>query len=150
RAAGQPMDLNFLRVALVCALQGLKFLHSNGIVHGDIKPSNLLLDKRGWVKLGDFGLAQRATNDQGSLLKGTTKYMAPERFSDQFGPVGPQSDLYSLGFSMYELMCGSNFESLFPGLAAYGRDKQMAWMMWHATPDRQLPEIPRILQGVPD
>ena len=150
RAAGEPMDLNFLRVALICALQGLKFLHENGIVHGDIKPTNMLLDKRGWVKLGDFGLAQRVTNDQGSLLKGTTKYMAPERLSDQFGPVGPQSDLYSLGFSMYELMCGSNFESLFPGLAAYGRDKQMAWMMWHATPDRQLPEIPRILQGVPE
>lgn len=150
RAAGQPMDLNFLRVALVCALQGLKFLHDNGIVHGDIKPTNMLLDKRGWVKLGDFGLAQRVTNDQGSLLKGTTKYMAPERLSDQFGPVGPQSDLYSLGFSMYELMCGSGFESLFPGLDAYGRDKQMAWMMWHATPDRQLPEIPRILQGVPE
>ncbi|MCE9554318.1 MAG: protein kinase [Planctomycetes bacterium] len=150
RAAGQPMDLNFLRVALVCALQGLKFLHDNGIVHGDIKPTNMLLDKRGWVKLGDFGLAQRVTNDQGSLLKGTTKYMAPERLSDQFGPVGPQSDLYSLGFSMYELMCGSGFDSLFPGLEAYGRDKQMAWMMWHATPDRQLPEIPRILQGVPD
>jgi len=150
KAAGQPLDLNFLRVALVCALQGLKFLHDNGIVHGDIKPSNLLLDKRGWVKLGDFGLAQRVTNDQGSLLKGTTKYIAPERLSDQFGPVGPQSDLYSLGFSMYELMCGANFESLFPGLAAYGRDQQMAWMMWHATPDRQLPEIPRILEGVPE
>src|SRR5262249_7889874 len=100
KAAGQPMDLNFLRVALGCALQALKFLHANGIVHGDVKPSNLLLDKRNWVKLGDFGLAQRAADDQGSLLKGTTKYMAPERVSDQFGPVGPQSDLYSLGFSI--------------------------------------------------
>ncbi|MCE9544347.1 MAG: serine/threonine protein kinase [Planctomycetia bacterium] len=150
RAAGQPMDLNFLRVALACSLQALKFLHDSGIVHGDVKPSNLLLDKRNWVKLGDFGLAQRVTNDQGSLLKGTTKYMAPERVSDQFGAVGPHSDLYSLGFSMYELMCGSGFETLFPGLGAFGRDQQIAWMMWQAAPDRQLPDIRRVLAGVPD
>ena len=136
------MDLNFLRVALVCACRASSFCTANGIVHGDIKPSNMLMDKRSWVKLGDFGLAQRAANDQGSLLKGTTKYMAPERLSDQFGPVGPASDLYSLGFSAYELMCGDRISrSLFPGLSAFGRDKQMAWMMWHAAPDRRLPEI---------
>ncbi len=150
RAAGQPMDLDFLRVALVCSLQALKFLHDNGIVHGDVKPTNLLIDKRNWVKLGDFGLAQRAANDQGSLLKGATKYIAPERVNEHLGPVGPASDLYSLGFSLYELMCGDAFDSLFPGLGAFGRDKQIAWMMWHAAPDRMAPEISRVLQGVPE
>ena len=149
-AGGQPLDLNFLRLSLVCSLQALKFLHSNNIVHGDVKPSNLLIDRRNWIKLGDFGLAQRATNDQGSLFKGTTRYIAPERVSDQFGPVGPASDLYSLGFSMYELMCGDAFDSLFPGLSAFGRDQQMAWMMWHAAPDRRIPPINRVLQGVPE
>ncbi len=147
---GQPMDLDFLRVTLVCCLRGLQFLHNNGIVHGDVKPTNLLLDKNNHVKLGDFGLAQRVTNDQGSLLKGTTKYMAPERVSDQFGPVGPASDLYSLGFSLYELMCGAaHFDTLFPGLGAFGRDQQIAWMMWQSAPDRRLPEIARVLEGVP-
>jgi serine/threonine protein kinase len=104
-----PVDLDFLRFTLVCGLNALSFLHSNGVIHGDIKPSNLLVDAQNRVKIGDFGLARRASNEQGSLLKGTTKYMAPERVSDQFGPVGPASDLYSLGFSAYELMCGKEF-----------------------------------------
>ena len=47
-------------------------------------------------------------------------------------------------------MCGPNFESLFPGLNAFGRDRQVGWMMWHAAPDRKLPEISRVLQGVPE
>src|SRR5262245_55109046 len=148
-AKGQPLDLNFLRQALAATLQALSFLHQKGVIHGDVKPTNLFLDRRGQVKLGDFGLARRATSDQGSLLKGTTRYMAPELIAQQFGPVGPHSDLYSVGFSFYELMCGDQFESLFPGMEAFGRDKQVAWMMWHAAPDRRLPEISRVLEGVP-
>jgi serine/threonine-protein kinase len=148
-AKGQPLDLNFLRQALASTLQALSFLHQKGVIHGDVKPTNLFLDKRGQVKLGDFGLARRATSDQGSLLKGTTRYMAPELIAQQFGPIGPHSDLYSLGFSAYELMCGDQFESLFPGMEAFGRDKQVAWMMWHAAPDRRLPEVSRVLEGVP-
>ena len=144
------IDLDFLRIALSGILSALQFLHSNGVIHGDIKPSNMLVDQQGRVKLGDFGLARRASNEGGSLLKGTTKYMAPELVSAQFGPVGPASDLYSLGFSAYELMCGAQFESLFPGLSSFGRDKQIAWMMWHAAPDRNLPQITRVLEGVPD
>jgi serine/threonine-protein kinase len=146
---GQPIDLDYLRTVLFGSLQALQFLHSNGILHGDVKPTNLLVDSQNRVKLGDFGLARRASSQEGSLLKGTTKYMAPELVSNQFGPCGPASDLYSLGFSAYELMCGSQFESLFPGLDAFGRDRQIAWLMWHAAPDRNLPEIQRVLEGVP-
>ncbi len=150
RSGGRPLDLDFLRLALVGCLGGLQFLHTNGVIHGDVKPSNLLVDARNRVVLGDFGLARRASNEEGSLLKGTTKYMAPELVSNQFGAVGPASDLYSLGFSAYELMCGEQFESLFPGLSSFGRDKQIAWMMWHAAADRKLPEIDRVLEGVPE
>jgi serine/threonine protein kinase len=149
-AHGEPLDLDLLRVTLSCSLQALQYLHSNNIIHGDIKPSNLFVDKRLWVKVGDFGLARRVNNEQGSLLKGTTKYMAPELLSQQFGPVGPASDLYSLGFAAYELMCGTQFDALFPGMEAFGRDKQIAWMMWHAAPDRRLPPISRVLADVPD
>ncbi len=149
-ARGEPLDLDLLRVTLSCCLQALEYLHANQIIHGDIKPSNLFLDKRSWVKVGDFGLARRVNNEQGSLVKGTTRYMAPELVSPHFGPVGPASDLYSLGFSAYELMCGKEFDTLFPGLDAFGRNKQIAWMMWHAAPDRRLPPIDRVLADVPD
>ena len=147
---GDGIDLDYLRLVLACSLSGLQFLHSNGVIHGDIKPSNLLTDAQGRVKLGDFGLARRASDEGGSLLKGTTKYMAPELLSPQFGSVGPASDLYSLGFSAYELLCGKQFETLFPGLGSFGRDRQIAWMMWHAAPDRNLLPIHRVLEGVPD
>jgi serine/threonine-protein kinase len=145
-----PIDIDFLATALSGCLEALDFLHTNSVIHGDIKPSNMLIDAQGRVKLGDFGLARRASNEQGSLLKGTTKYMAPELVSDQFGPAGPASDLYSLGFSAYELLCGPQFETLFPGLATFGRDRQIAWLMWHAAPDRQLPAVGRVLEGVPE
>ena len=146
---GGPCDLDFLRTAMAGCLNALQFLHNHGVIHGDIKPSNMLVDSQARVKLGDFGLARRASSEEGSLLKGTTKYMAPELVSPQFGPVGPPSDLYSLGFSCYELVCGPQFDSLFPSLGSYGRDRQIAWMMWHAAADRHLPEIGRVLEGVP-
>ena len=149
RLAGRQVDLRALRASLAHVLRALKYLHSHGIIHGDIKPSNLMIDVRRRIKLGDFGLARRVNNAEGSLLKGTTKYMAPETVSDDFGDVGPQSDLYSLGFTAYDLMCGPNFDDLFPGLNAKGRNQQIAWMMWHAAPDRHLPEIDRVLEGVP-
>jgi eukaryotic-like serine/threonine-protein kinase len=147
---GQPIDLGLLRSAMCGALSALSLLHSNRVIHGDIKPSNLLLDKQGRVKIGDFGLARRVASDQGSYLKGATRYMAPELVAPQFGAVGPGSDLYSLGFTAYELLCGpQQFENLFPGLEAFGRDRQIAWMMWHAAPDRRLPPVASVLDGVP-
>lgn len=149
RLQGEPMDLRALKTTVAHCLRALKYLHSRGVTHGDLKPSNFMIDHRRRVKIGDFGLARRASDDEGSLLKGTTKYMAPEVVSDEFGEIGPASDLYSLGFAAYDLMCGENFETLFPGLSAFGRNKQVAWMMWHAAPDRRLPEISRVLEGVP-
>ena len=144
-----PMPVADVRQTIRQAAQGLACLHDNGIIHGDIKPANLMLSRTKVVKLGDFGLARRASDDQGSMLKGTTKYMAPELVSEDFGPVGPQSDLYSLGFTALELMVGPEFDSLFPDLVAFGRDKQMAWMMWHCSADRRLP-VKTVLNGVPD
>jgi len=149
-AEGDPMDLDQLRLVLANCLTGLDFLHRNSVIHGDIKPSNILVAPPNRIKLGDFGLARRASDEEGSLLKGTTKYMAPELLSAQFGAVGPASDLYSLGFTAYELLVGSHFESLLPTLATFGRNKQLAWMMWHSTADVKLPDIQRVLEGVPE
>lgn len=150
RFGDRQMSISAVRTSLAHGLRALKYLHSRGIVHGDIKPSNLMIDSRRRIKIGDFGLARRVSDEEGSLIKGTTKYMAPEVVSEEFGEIGPASDLYSLGFCAYELMCGSNFETLFPGLSAFGRNKQIAWMMWHAAGDRRLPPVNRVLEGVPD
>jgi tRNA A-37 threonylcarbamoyl transferase component Bud32 len=150
RLQGKQMDLRALRTTLAHCLRALKYLHSRGVIHGDVKPSNMMIDHRKRVKIGDFGLARRVSNTEGSQILGTAKYMSPEMIAPELGDVGPSSDLYSLGFAAYELLCGSNFEELFPGLEAFGRDKQAAWMTWHAAPDRRLPEIRRVLDGVPD
>ena len=149
RMNGKPMDLASLRTAVAHSLRALKYLHESGIIHGDVKPANILVDHRKRIKLGDFGLARRLSAADGSLVRGTAKYMAPELVSEEFGATGSHSDLYSLGFTAYELMCGTRFDSLFPGLNAFSRDMNAAWMMWHAAPDRKLPDIDRILRGVP-
>ena len=78
--------------------------------------------------------------------------MAPPSCSRRSsGSVGTgQRSLFAGAFSAYELLCGKQFETLFPGLGSFGRDKQIAWMMWHAAPDRNLLPIHRVLEGVPD
>ena len=146
----KPMPVEEVRQMLIQSAKGLDCLHGQGLIHGDIKPANLFLSKQEIVKLGDFGLARRVNDEEGSLVKGTTRYMAPELVSEDFGDVGPASDLYSLGFAALELLVGPNFDSLFPDLIAFGRDRQMAWMMWHCSADRKLPPVQSILQGVPD
>lgn len=148
--SNKPMPVDDVRETIIEAAKGLECMHKNGIVHGDVKPANLMLSRQDVVKLGDFGLARRVSDDEGSLLKGTTKYMAPELVSEDFGEVGAASDLYSLGFSALELMIGPEFDSLFPDLIAFGRDKQMAWMMWHCSADRKFPPIETMLDGVPE
>ncbi|HTN75531.1 MAG TPA: serine/threonine-protein kinase, partial [Pirellulaceae bacterium] len=59
-AGGRPLDHEVLRTALVGTLEALAFLHKSGVTHGDVKPSNLLIDRLNRIKLGDFGLARRA------------------------------------------------------------------------------------------
>ncbi|HET8551848.1 MAG TPA: serine/threonine-protein kinase [Gammaproteobacteria bacterium] len=90
-----------------CA-KALDFAHRRGVVHRDIKPSNILLTKTGGVRIIDFGIAQTAN----SALKGkrgligSPSYMAPEQIREQEPEVTPQSDLFSLGVVMYELLAG--------------------------------------------
>ncbi len=84
--------------------EALAYAHAEGVVHRDVKPSNLLLDAEGRVWVTDFGLAQ--AGGEGSLTRtgdvvGTVRYMAPERFR---GWADPRSDVYSLGLTLYELV----------------------------------------------
>ncbi|MEM9943848.1 MAG: serine/threonine-protein kinase, partial [Planctomycetota bacterium] len=72
----KPMPVDDVREMIIEVSRGLECLHKAGIVHGDIKPANLMMSRQDVVKIGDFGLARRASDAEGSLVKGTTKYMA--------------------------------------------------------------------------
>jgi serine/threonine protein kinase len=100
--------------------RGLEYAHSEGVVHRDIKPGNLLLDKRGTVKILDMGLAsmkeapgedappqQRAGEfvTQENQLLGTFDYMPPEQAEDAH-TVDHRADIYSLGCTLYRLITG--------------------------------------------
>jgi serine/threonine protein kinase len=93
----------------VCALcSALDYAHSCGVLHRDVKPANLLLDREGQVHLADFGIAR--TMDElrqrftGYLAGGTLMYMSPEQLSG--GETDSRSDLYSLACTVYELLHG--------------------------------------------
>ena len=85
----------------------LSVAHGRGIVHRDIKPQNVLLTTDGDAKVADFGIARAASDaplSNSSLVLGTAKYMSPEQATGD--PVGPGSDLYSLGVVLYEMLTG--------------------------------------------
>ena len=84
---------------------GLAFAHSRGIIHADMKPSNVLLDETGHAKVADFGIA-RTPQEEASTpqLFATAMYVAPERVEGK--GVSPATDIYGLGLVLYEMLVG--------------------------------------------
>ncbi len=122
REAGSfiPID-EAVRIAREAAA-GLAALHALDVVHRDVKPSNLLFDAQGRVKVSDLGLAQIPHGPSqrslgGSLAvphPGTPAYMSPEQqFTTAYLP--PASDIYSLGVTLFELLTGRAYKNLKPG-----------------------------------
>jgi len=90
-------------------LGALATAHAQGIVHGDLKPANVLLTDDGRVKVTDFGIAHvidpLRTTPERRGVQGTPYYMAPEQLVD-LESIGPPTDLYALGVMLYELIAG--------------------------------------------
>ena len=142
-----PSDPDLVRSVLKQTLDALAFLHEKNKVHGTVRPTNLLINEAGRVKLSEF-----EQTDVGGELRvptGSKKYLAPELIRPEFGQFGPPTDLYCLGFTALELLKGPQFESLFPGTGKGAIDADIAWLRWHSSPD-ELPSTRKLVKGLPD
>lgn len=107
--AGEQPKGYFREIAegLAHIADGLQHAHERGIIHRDVKPSNILIDDRGRPCLGDFGLAKvedgLALSQTGDMA-GSPYYMSPEQADSRRGPVDHRCDIYSLGATLYELL----------------------------------------------
>jgi eukaryotic-like serine/threonine-protein kinase len=106
RRQGRLSGSEAVRISLQL-LAALEFAHRTGIVHRDIKPQNVMLDRDGNAKVTDFGIARAGDSgmtEAGSIL-GTAQYLAPEQAKGQ--RVDERSDLYSVGIVLYEMLTGT-------------------------------------------
>ncbi|SFC53009.1 serine/threonine-protein kinase [Massilia yuzhufengensis] len=100
--------------------EAMRDAHASGLVHGDLKPSNLMLEPGGAIRILDFGLAHQldvlaTAAIAPEVLQGTIAYMAPERMLG--APLSPQVDVYALGLILYEMVCGARPFAALDGLA---------------------------------
>jgi hypothetical protein len=135
--------------------RGLAHAHERGVVHRDVKPANILVSRRGDVKVFDFGIAQRAARPEDDALSplrleniaafGTPAYMAPEQILGE--GVDARSDLFSLGVVLYQLLCGARpFER-----GDDGDQRPAAHRIRRDPPiplHRRAPEVPAALERV--
>jgi PAS domain S-box-containing protein len=113
RLLGAPMELpGFLRIAIAVAA-ALTQVHRRGLVHKDIKPTNILVNRMtGEIKLTGFGIASRLPRERQvpappELIAGTLAYMAPEQTGRMNRSIDARSDLYALGVTLYQMLTGS-------------------------------------------
>src|SRR5499427_5103589 len=111
---GQPLDRILDKRSVpfqkACAWAGqvagaLAVAHKKGVIHGDVKPANMLITEDGRVKLMDFGMARLASHDsKTTALAGTPAYWCPEQIVGK--PQDARSDMFSLGIVLYEMVTG--------------------------------------------
>ena len=139
---GRPMPWQDAAKILLSVARGLAYAHQRGIVHRDVKPSNILITESGDPLLTDFGIAKLLEGEDGQTLTGTgvgigtPEYMAPEQGLGK--EIDGRADLYALGIVFYELLTGRK---------PYTADTPMAVVLKHVTdplprPTQFAPELP--------
>ncbi len=109
--AGRLPPLTAVGLVLQAA-RGLDYAHAEGVTHCDVKPGNLLINRRHEVKVADLGVARLALGQDideqidARAVVGTPAYIAPELVRDGIAAAGAASDLYSLGATLYHALCG--------------------------------------------
>lgn len=123
----------------------LAYAHQHGVIHRDVKPSNILLDPEGNALLADFGMARRVEASEsltGSAVIGTPAYMAPEQV--QGGPVDARCDQYALGVILFQLATGS---------LPYSAETPMGYLLKHVNEpfpaaSKRNPQVPQMIENV--
>ncbi|HEX9102778.1 MAG TPA: serine/threonine-protein kinase, partial [Polyangia bacterium] len=139
RTRGKLPPLEVVRLGKQAAA-GLAAAHRAAIVHRDVKPSNLIVDGRGHLKLVDFGIARMESGAQltnAAALMGTPGYMAPEQASGK--KVDARADIYALGMTMFELLAGG---------PAFTSDDPIALVVMNI--QNPLPDLRVFAPGTPD
>lgn len=117
-------------------VQALSFAHENGVLHLDIKPANVLIDRNGHVKLADFGMAMLASAAGfGGARGGTIGYMPPEQLNGE--QVDERSDIFALAAVLYESLCAT--APFRAGTPADSLDRIIRGVLY---PSDLLPDIP--------
>jgi serine/threonine protein kinase len=106
-------NLSLVDVLLVFRMvaDGLHAMHQKGFVHCDIKPNNILMDKAGSIKIIDLGQSCKIGTIK-KRIQGTPDYIAPEQVNRK--PMGPKTDVFNLGATMYWALTGRNVPTLIP------------------------------------
>jgi len=129
-----PLDISQALAYSVEIARALGAAHEHQIVHRDVKPQNILIDPEGGAKITDFGIARSLTEEgltMAGRVLGTTDYVSPEQALGE--PVTPQSDLYSLGVVLYEMLTGT---------VPFRGDSPVAVAMKHVR--EEIPDVQRL------
>lgn len=138
---GQSLAHERVARILQQSLEGLQYLHKKEVLHFNLRPTNVLLDLHGHVKLSDGrGVPLHAS---GGLPppSGSHKYLAPEMIDDTLGAIGPQVDLYCLGLVALELLTAGRLDALLFGKGYEHLDLESAWLRFHRTTGERYPAV---------